>query len=63
MGVAPNAKIKKAGKTKQKTHRLVRFETGSPCRDAKASPKAQISNGGRPVDLVRLHHTSHQIAF
>ena len=32
MGVAPNQKIKKAKKTKQKTHRLVRFETGAGCR-------------------------------
>ena len=37
----------------------MRFYKGSLCRDARASPKSQINNGGRPVDLVRLHHTLH----
>ena len=32
---------------KQKTHQMVRFLTGSLCRNAKASPKSQISNGFR----------------
>ena len=37
----------------------MRFYKGSLCRDARASPKSQINNGGRPVDLVRLHHNLH----
>ena len=34
---------------KQKTHRLVRFNSGAGCRDAKASPKSKISNSFRQL--------------
>ena len=62
MGVAPNQKIKKAKKSKQKTHRLVRFETGAGCRDAKSSKKSQISSSFRQLIYQPASHlASHSI--
>ena len=63
MGGVTDTKDSRSGKSKQATHYLTRFQTGILRRDAKASPKSKISNGGRPVDLGRLHHTLHHIAF
>jgi hypothetical protein len=40
MNLAPSAKFKRAKKSKQKTHQMVRFKTGAGCRDAKSSKKS-----------------------
>ena len=62
MGNAPNSKIKRAGKPKQKTHRTVRFKTGAGCRDAKSSKKSKISNGFRQLIYQPASHlASHSI--
>ena len=43
----PKQKSTGQGTPNKKTHQMVRFNSGAGCRDAKASPKAQISNGVR----------------
>ena len=62
MSSSPNTKPNRAGNPKQKTHRLVRFNSGAGCRDAKASPKSQISNGFRQSIAQHASHiASHSI--
>ena len=55
-----NTKIKRAGKSNEKTHRLVRFKTGAGCRDAKSSKKSQISNGFRQSIYQPASHLASQ---
>ena len=56
------AKFKRAGKTKEKTHQMVRFKTGAGCRDAKSSKKSKISNGFRQLIYQPASHlASHSI--
>ena len=62
MGVRPIQKSKEQGTPTKKTHRLVRFETGAGCRDAKSSKKSQISNSFRQLIYQPASHVaSHSI--
>ena len=62
MGDTPDKKFKRARKSNKKTHRLVRFNSGAGCRDAKSSKKSQISNSFRQsIYQPASHIASHSI--